>query len=135
MTPRITLPLLAALCLAAPALAQGQGFDRIDSNGDGRISRAEVDTLRLMIFDRMDADGNAVLTRAEVEAAQEAARARMQRGSQRLWRQDADGDGQLTRAEFSSRARGFDMADENGDGTLSRAEFDRAARTIRQLMQ
>ncbi|QDC09285.1 EF-hand domain-containing protein [Oceanicola sp. D3] len=101
MTPRLLLPLATALTLAAPVLAQdGRAFERIDSNSDGQISRAEIDALRGTVFDLMDSNGNGSLTRAEVEDAQAAAEGRMKQGARRLWRSDANGDGAVTRVEF-----------------------------------
>ncbi len=136
MTLRLVLPLAASLALAVPAVAQeGAGFDRIDSDGNGQISRAEIDALRAVVFDKMDANGNGSLTRAEVEDAQAAAEGRMKQGARRLWRNDSNGDGELTRVEFLSQSRGFDMLDGNGDGTISRDEFDKAAGLLRRLMK
>jgi len=136
MTLRILFPLAAAIALAGPGLAQdGAGFDRIDSDGNGQISRAEIDAIRAVIFDKMDANGNGSLTRAEVQDAQAAAEGRMKQGARRLWRNDSNGDGELTRVEFLSASQGFDMVDSNADGAISRGEFDKAASLLRRLMQ
>ena len=54
----------------------GNRFDRVDANRDGRISLAEVTTLRLSAFDRADANRDGLVTREERRSAREARQAR-----------------------------------------------------------
>lgn len=74
-----TLLLLLAALPAAPLLAQEGGgdrgrieqmFQRLDRNGDGRLTREELAGRRAMasVLDEADADGDGALTLAEVRA-------------------------------------------------------------------
>lgn len=131
LTP--ALPLLAALCLGPHAgraeTAADQAFARLDTNGNGAISREEFLALRRQMFAALDADGDGLLTRQEIEAARAAGSGGAQpRRSNQIWQQDANGDGRLTLTEYTARTRGFDFADSDGNGSLSQTEFARIAR-------
>jgi Ca2+-binding EF-hand superfamily protein len=106
----------------------------IDTNGDGAISRDEIIALRRMAFARLDADGDGGLTPAEVEAARAEAAERQERLAARdPFTLDANGDGVLSEAEFAEATPGFDRADRDGDGVLSPAEIDRVVRFLGTL--
>lgn len=125
---------LALALLPGLAAAQDGAFARIDTSGDGLIQRQEVLALREAMFLRIDTDGSGAITEAEIAAAREAATTGQgARANSRIWQQDANGDGRLTLAEYTSRTRGFDMADRDGDGVLDRREFSRVARFVAAL--
>lgn len=112
----------------------GAGFGKLDTDGDGRISKAEaaVQPRFAERFDTMDANKDGVIDRTDREL----------RGKQRrdAWfaKADADKDGKLTRAEidqadvarraeFQQRLQArmderFAASDANKDGRLSRDE-------------
>lgn len=127
------LALLLGLGLSAlPALAEQSGFARLDTDGNGVVSRTEFLALRKQMFATIDADNSGTITRAEIAAARAALpQGRTAQSDDRIWAQDANKDGQLTLAEYTSQTRGFDFADRNNDGALSPAEFDRIARFLR----
>lgn len=48
-----------------------RAFDRLDSDGDGRITQAEMDTRGTPRFDRLDANGDNVVTADEMQAGKQ----------------------------------------------------------------
>ncbi|XBQ16261.1 MAG: EF-hand domain-containing protein [Oceanicaulis sp.] len=62
-----------------------RGMGRVDTDGDGRISRSEFVEAPHPLFDRLDADANGVVTAAEIDAAMEA---RDERRQARAWWRD-----------------------------------------------
>lgn len=133
----------AAICAGTLAMAGNQGnqggmkdpgmrpgFETLDADGDGQITRDEMQARHEARFARADADGDGRLTRDEMlAAAQKRAERRIDR---MLARHDSDGDGALDEAEMAGMRKGrmmermFDHMDADGDGAISRAEFDSA---------
>jgi Ca2+-binding EF-hand superfamily protein len=132
LTPAALLGALAALALtsaAGAALAQDGAremprFEALDTDGDGRITREELEARADARFAEADADGDGKLTPAELEAAAEKRRA--ERIARMVERLDADGDGALDRGELTERrgaGRIFERLDADSDGALTREEF------------
>lgn len=103
--------LLAAL---APAGAQAQVSDtatylqRMDSDGDGRVSEAEYVHWMLYAFDQMDRNGDGVLSADELPGGKGRPITREQQRQtliQRFHKQDANGDGYLDARELSAPPR------------------------------
>lgn len=93
-------------------------FETYDTDGDGRITREEIDAVRTDRFTRFNADGSEGLSLEEFEGLWlEQRRPRMVRAFQRF---DRDGDGVVTVEEFERPvARMMLMLDRNRDGALS----------------
>ena len=113
---------------APPALAEGAGgqgermLQRLDLNRDGAISPAEAGAVRTVRFLRLDSDGDGVITEAEMLAAAQERIAR--RIAKKFARMDRNGDGRVERAEFDDRgAARFARLDNDGDGRVSREEI------------
>lgn len=149
----ILLSSLGAVALAGGAAFAAQGgalsggpMKRIDANGDGNVTRAEVTAHVEKRFARADANGDGSITEADRTARMEA------RGERRFERLDADKNGSISRAEWDAgidaraerrEARGHHggrhharmmragfharMADTNKDGTVTKAEAQAAA--------
>ena len=104
------MALLAALALAPPLAAQDRGdyLQRMDTNGDGRVSLAEYQDWMGYAFAQMDRDGDGILAAAELPGGKgkpvtlEAHRARL---AARFQRQDKDGDAHLDAAELTAPPR------------------------------
>lgn len=117
-----------AALIAVPVLAQ-RGGERPnpDSNGDGIVSRAEVDADVAKRFARMDVNKDGKLDKSDREAAM-AARGNQggEGGGDRgrgPMRADANGDGAVTLAEMrASAGQMFERADADKDGQLTDAE-------------
>ena len=103
----------AALLLAAlPATAQvqdtGQYLQRMDTDGDGRVSPDEYLQWMLYAFDRMDHDANGVLEPDEQPGGRGKPITREEQRQvilARFARQDADGDGYLSARELMAPPR------------------------------
>ncbi len=127
-------PLILSLCLAAATTVQAQmpagdalpGFDRLDADGDGRLSREDTDRLRQAIFARLDRNGDGVVSTDEVIARQQLMQMQSELRQARLAltaaRMDADADGAITLQDFSARLDLFAFADADGDGGISAEE-------------
>jgi hypothetical protein len=118
-------------------------FDRIDSNHDGVITRAEFDAYRAAqlaawqagrsdgidrAFAAMDADGNGEISQAEFDRFAASDRARMLRqigpaGGSWFDRADANHDDKVTLGEAQSSAMAiFDAADADHNGMVTPQE-------------
>jgi len=128
------------IALASPAAADmmaDMAFQRLDSNGDGRLDAAELREARINRFERMDANGDGIVTHAEQMAAAQ----RMRRNAQavegamtaRFEALDVNGDSRLTLEEFLASPGGGLAArfDTDGDGSVSKAEFTAAIEAAR----
>ncbi|MEM9617555.1 MAG: hypothetical protein AAF936_06305 [Pseudomonadota bacterium] len=115
--------------IAAGAYAgQGKGgkrWDRLDINGDGKITAEELSERQSELIANADTDGDGAITKDEMKAYHEARRAE--------WREknnpDTNGDGVIDRTEFIASAQErFDRMDKNGDGVISEDERPRRGR-------
>jgi Ca2+-binding EF-hand superfamily protein len=80
----------------------GQMLANADTNGDGRITRAEFTEARAKLFVRLDRNADGYLDKQDVP-------------QRLLARRDSEGGGRLQEAMV--------MLDKNGDGRISRDEF------------
>ncbi|OBQ71001.1 EF-hand domain-containing protein [Mesorhizobium erdmanii] len=134
--------LIAALLMGLTPLGAAQAQDmpgqrilqRIDTNGDGAISKDEMTAARERLFKRLDRNGDGVIDEKEIESARQAIEDRAEVAQARLanrWRRmDANGDGKVSEQEFASSMPLFDLVDRNGDGKLSADEIA----TVRKLL-
>jgi hypothetical protein len=116
-------------------------FWMIDRNGDATIDRGEIQALRAVIFDAIDLDHDGRLTKAEAESVADKARGRVadrvaaaiRLGPAKITeRRDLfsqklglDQPGGLARADFVDRdPKLFAQADADASGGISKQEFD-----------
>lgn len=128
----------------SPTAFQRRLFARLDTDGDGFISRAEREASLKRLFARFDANGDGRITRTEFEAARRG-RGRSESGSQVLPRATADRGARgavVASAAVAVRSRFvtppaassgvqavggfFERADANGDGAVTFDEMRRA---------
>ncbi|HEY9038858.1 MAG TPA: hypothetical protein VIN05_07935 [Roseovarius sp.] len=95
-----------------------QIFQRMDEDGDGKVTQEEVDAFRAAQVAAADASGDGALSIEEFDTAyRDLTRLKMVRAFQRL---DADGDGIISADEMDNRFGSFvERMDRNGDGALS----------------
>jgi hypothetical protein len=90
---------------------------RFDTDGDGKLTLAEITARREASFRQFDADGNGTLALAEYEALW--ADAMKERMVDRFQHHDDDGDGQVSLAEFNDRFVAMvRFMDRDGDGDI-----------------
>ncbi|HEX5515586.1 MAG TPA: hypothetical protein VFY81_14400 [Gammaproteobacteria bacterium] len=126
--------LACILTLAAtPAFAAGSShsssasgspvlsFDRLDANGDGRISEKEAAMANLTFLD-MDANKDGHISKDEFASAT-GATARASKDTIPFDQVDTNGDGRISEKEASMASLSFLDMDLNKDGSISREEF------------
>jgi Ca2+-binding EF-hand superfamily protein len=144
MLVRIAVLMLAVAAL--PVLAQSDRFATADLDGNGTLSRTEMQRALPKLapeFDRIDRNRDGSVSREELTAHLQGAKPRSRAESdgglaEHLQRADTDSDGALSRAECDRNlprlATKFDQIDRDRDGRLTgeelKAWFDgrRAAR-------
>lgn len=102
-----------------------QLFNAVDTDGDGKISRAEADLKVPAMaenFDAIDANHDGFLTKAEIKTFAAAQEKRRLEFAKKLQQADKDKNGLLTRDEtkvLPGLYAHFDEVDANHDGQLS----------------
>ena len=97
-------------------------FGDLDTNNDGRVTRAEWHG-STAVFDALDANRDGTLTRAEAVGNESG-------GADEFKSVDVNGDGVVARNEWHWNAAAFDRLDANHDSRLSRQEFDNASAAV-----
>lgn len=133
----------AALADMGPGRGPGQGamllemFDGLDTDGDGKISPAELAAHREAMFTAADSNGDGLLDKDEIAAHQAAMMAdRMnQRADRMLSRRDVSGDGMLSLEEMGKgpAEMGFARLDADGDGLISKEELQVAGQRFGEM--
>jgi hypothetical protein len=116
-------------------------WSQIDTNGDGSVSRDEIQAAGKARFDRADADHDGQLSADEIaaeakrieEERQDARRRAM--AARMIDRKDDNGDGKLSADELRLPRLGehlLDRADADHDGTVSKSEYDASMEQMRE---
>jgi Ca2+-binding EF-hand superfamily protein len=136
--------MIVACSLALCALPQGwadhdadKHFKLMDTNGDGKISRAEHAAGAKKMFNQCDANKDGTVTAAEMDAsmaAQGYKPAKDDKSSAEKIREiDQNSDGKLTAAEHTAGSeKMFGKMDKNGDGFLSKEECDEGMKMMKK---
>jgi Ca2+-binding EF-hand superfamily protein len=131
--------LAAIVLLAGPAMAGDQPHDdargmRADTDGDGRVSRAEAVAASSERsndwFDKFDLDKDGYVTREELTQARETRHGHMKAHMEERFKEaDSNGDGQLSldeaQAKMPKLAERFSALDADKNGMLTKDELKR----------
>jgi Ca2+-binding EF-hand superfamily protein len=104
----------------AAAMA-AQLFQRMDTNGDGKVTREEADETGKRLFDKFDQNADGAVTHDEAEAGAKALR--QEELAARFQKLDGDHDGKLSGTESQLPPPLFQKLDTNNDHLLSLDEF------------
>lgn len=113
--------------MGVPGLAP---LETYDADGDGTVTREEIETGRADRFAAADADGDGALSAGELIAMEEVIQeeVRLARAAAVVTRMDDNGDGLLQNEELEARlpqiAPLFDELDTDKDGGISQAELE-----------
>ncbi len=103
-----------------------QFFDKIDTNHDGVISRAEYQAWIDSRFEKLDSNGDGVVDADEIATSQAAAERVQKRAEGFVRRYDTTGSGQVSKADFEAREmQHFDRLS-NGADTITEDQFTAA---------
>jgi EF hand domain-containing protein len=104
-----------------------QFFDKIDTNHDGTISRAEYQAWIDSRFAKLDSNGDGTVDADEVASSPMAVERVQKRADGFVKRYDTTGSGQVSKADFEAKEmQRFDRLS-NGADTISEEQFDAAA--------
>lgn len=94
-------------------------LERVDTDKDGKISKAEFDAEGSKLFARLDDNGDGKIASDEMPQRHWA-----RFGEHMFDRIDADHDGKVTKAEFQAAGdKMFQRMDKNGDGIIEKDEM------------
>ncbi len=94
---------------------------RVDTDEDGKISKAEADAAGAKFFARLDDNGD-----GKIEGNEMPQRHAARFGGKMFDRIDADQDGKVTKAEFQAAGeKMFQRMDKNGDGIIEKGEMQK----------
>jgi Ca2+-binding EF-hand superfamily protein len=94
---------------------------RVDSDKDGKISKAEFDAEGTKLFAKLDENSDGKIASDEMPQRHWA-----RFGGQMFDRIDADKDGKVTKAEFQAAGeKMFQRMDKNGDGIIEKGEMQK----------
>ena len=100
-----------------------QFFDKVDTNHDGTISRAEYQAWVDSRFAKLDSNGDGTVDANEVATSQAAAERVQKRAEGFVRRYDPSGDGQVSKADFEAKEmQRFDRLSAGTD-SITQAQF------------
>jgi hypothetical protein len=127
MQPTLILPVLAALAVTTPAMANT--FAQMDSNRNGTVSSSEYQAYAEASFNRIDGNRDGQLSTEEIHhfvgiGGGKAAGPSALGAATRIQRRDLNGDGKVSRAEYAQAATSrFQELDADKNNELTEREL------------
>src|SRR5690606_6758735 len=97
-------------------------FEKLDANGDGKITKAEAGNMPERRFAKLDANNDGAITAAERDASTGKA-SNGKRVGKHFGKLDTNADGKVTKSELQAARHHFDKLDANADGIVTLDEF------------
>jgi Ca2+-binding EF-hand superfamily protein len=119
-------------------------FNKMDTNGDGKISADEWAEAHKEMFAKMDTNGDGKLSPDELKAVKEKHQAmgkgpggkEMMSVGEKMKMMDTNGDGYVSEDEFITASKTmFDKMDTDHDGYLTKAELKAGHEKMKEKMQ
>jgi Ca2+-binding EF-hand superfamily protein len=116
-------------------------LERVDANGDGKVTSAEMKSSAKGLFDSADTDHDGRVTKQEREAFQQQLHAKFKANhatkmAERFAKDDSNQDGRLSRKEAERMPdERFARIDGDKDGQLSKAELEVARGAMKDGMK
>ena len=138
---RAALTIACTLALGAlPSAFAGNSadkFKKMDTNGDGKVTREEHASGAKQMFTKNDANNDGALTVAELDAAMVAQGEKPGKhhktSAEKIQMIDQNGDGRITASEHEAGTdQMFAKMDKDADGFLSKSECDEGHETMKK---
>jgi|GEM_PF-801253 len=104
----------------------GHFFSKVDSNGDGKVTRVEAHAKVTELFNAADKNKDKAITREEAQAHREARKKEhadpQKHIEARFEREDTNKNGKIERSESRLPEAIFNKIDKNGDGVITKQE-------------
>lgn len=138
------ITLISIPCFASAKKGNGERFSNTDTNGDQMISQAEAEAAgaqRLVKnFDKIDTNGDGQLTKEEIKSKAKKHGKKAQQRRKDMKALDSDGNGAISYDEASEGGaekllNNFDKFDLDGDGEVTRDEMREARQQLKSQKQ
>ncbi len=127
------LMMLAVLSFAQNSYANDKAM-KMDKDNDGKISSGEAQGKIKKGFDKIDANKDGFITKDELEKMKESIKERKKnKNKKNIEKMDKDNDGKISSGEAQGKIKkSFDKIDANKDGYITKDELEKIKEAIKE---